>query len=155
MRIRPLLCFFLTVSAPAIMGCATLFAPGPDMVPVRSTPSGAAVYLDDIEAGRTPCIVAVARSSEGRFRFELAGYEPVTIERDKVCNGLTALNLLGGFITMPLFFAIDAMTGNIGKYSTKPIHVELKPAKREPAPDPLPSDIPTLGIRPLWNPRRW
>ena len=146
MRTRLALALPLLLSA-ALMGCATLFAPGPDMVPVRTTPSGATVYLDGMEAGRTPCIVAVPRSSEGLFRFELAGYEPVTVDRDKVCNGLTALNLLGGWITMPLFFAIDAFTGNIGKYSTKPLHVELKPVKTPP-PEVVP---PTLS----YDRRRW
>ena len=139
---------FLALIAPTAMGCATIFAPGPDMVPVYSNPSGAVVFLDKLEVGKTPCIVAVPRSSEGVFTFEREGFETVMVDRDKVCNGLTALNLLGGWITMPLFFAIDAIAGNIGKYSTQPIHVELKPVKPPP-----PTALPTLSHRPRRDPR--
>ena len=148
MRTRSALAF-LALIGPTAMGCAALFAPGPDMVRVHSKPSGATVFLDKVEMGRTPCIVAVPRSSEGVFTFEREGYETATVDRDKVCNGLTALNLLGGYLTMPLFFAIDALTGKIGKYSTQPIHVELKPVKPPP-----PTALPTLGHRPRWDPRR-
>ncbi|MBI3855198.1 MAG: PEGA domain-containing protein [Planctomycetes bacterium] len=143
---------FLILVAPVAMGCTTLFAPGPDMVPVYSTPPGAVVTLDKLEVGRTPCIVAVPRSSEGIFTIQLAGYEPVTVDRDKVCNGLTALNLLGGWVTMPLFFAIDGFAGNIGKYSTKPIQLELKPVKRPPPPPLMPTDLPTPEIRTQGDP---
>lgn len=140
---------FLALIAPAAMGCATLFAPGPDMVPVYSNPSGAVVFLDKIEVGRTPCLVAVPRSSEGVFTLERVGYETATVDRDKVCNGLTALNILGGVYLGPAFFLIDVISGSIGKYSTQPIHVELRPVKPPP-----PTALPTLGHRPRWDPRR-
>jgi hypothetical protein len=106
--------------------------------------------LADRGISSSSCLVAVPRSSAGLFRFELAGYEPVTVDRDKVCNGLTALNLLGGWVMIPLFFGIDAVTGNIGKYSTKPVEVELKPVKSPPPP----TVIPSLRFRPRWNFRR-
>jgi hypothetical protein len=141
---RTLICV-LTAMLPATLGCATLFSPGPDMVPVRSNPSGATVYLDGAESGRTPCVITVPRSSEGIFKFELAGYEPVTIDRDKVVNGMTCVNL--GWIlvwpVVPVAYAVDLVSGDVGKYSTKPIIVELKPVKgKAPPPEPLPTDIP-------------
>jgi hypothetical protein len=152
MRTKMLL-FFMALAAPAVMGCATLFAPGPDMVPVYSKPSGATVYLDKLEVGKTPCVVPVSRDSEGVFSFQLAGYEPVTVDRDKVCNGITALNLLGGIYLGPVFFIIDAIAGNLGKYSTKPIQVELKPIPEPPLPPPL-TIVPGLRMRPGWVPGR-
>lgn len=118
-----------------LAGCATLFAPGPDSVPVDSEPRGALVKLDGKPVGTTPCVVAVPRSSEGVFTLEKDGFVTVRVDRDKVCNGLTALNLLGGYVTLPLFFAIDILTGNVGKYSSKPLWVTLEPA---PAPPPEP-----------------
>lgn len=128
----------LLLAAPLAAGCATLFAPGPDWVPVYSDPPGATVRVDGVEAGRTPCHVAVPRRNKGDLTFELAGYEPVTVSRAKVCNGLTALNLLGGLYTMPLFFLIDIATENVVKHSTKPVHVKLVPRPVPPPPVPTP-----------------
>ncbi len=108
-------------------GCGTLFAPGPDAVPVSSSPSGASVFLDGRHSGTTPTVVAVPRDSEGVFTLELEGYETARVDRDKVANGIAFLNLLGGYVTIPVFFAIDILTGNIGKYSTAPLHVDLVP----------------------------
>lgn len=134
----------VVVGAVTLGGCATLFAPGPDIVQACSEPQGAVVKLDDVVVGRTPCFVSVERSSEGVFTFELEGYETATVDRDKVCNGMTALNLLGGYVTIPVFFAIDILSGNIGKYSTKPIYVQLVPLK--PVPPPPARKIPlTFG----------
>ncbi len=139
----------LALLVPAGLGCATLFAPGPDELMVFSEPAGASVELDGNYVGTTPCLVTVARSSEGVFTFHMSGYETATVDREKVCNGLTALNLLGGYVTIPVFFAIDILTGNVGKYSTKPIRVILKPV--EPPPPP-----PTTPIGRSWEPgRRW
>ena len=117
----------LVICAPMVMGCGTLFASGPDLVPIYSDPSGAAVRLDGMEVGKTPCIVAVPRSSEGVFTFELAGFETAKVDRDKVLNGVALLNLLGGYVTIPVFFFIDIVTGDIGKYSTEEIRVTLTP----------------------------
>jgi hypothetical protein len=123
--------FVLAVSVWASStGCGTLFASGPDAVPVSSTPSGAKVTLDGQPCGTTPTVVAVPRGSEGVFRFELEGFERMTVDRDKVLNGVTFFNMLGGYITIPLFYLIDIVTGNIGKYSTNPLHVELVPRRK-------------------------
>lgn len=110
-------------------GCATMFSPGPDLIPVSSKPPGATVRLDGMEMGRTPMVVPVSRTSEGVFTFELSGYETKKVDRDKVVNGATFLNL--GWIILwpavPVAFLIDAATSNIGKYSVAPLRVELTP----------------------------
>lgn len=124
---REMAVLVLLVGAPMVMGCGTLIAPGPDLVPVSSDPSGAVVRLDDREAGRTPCIVAVPRNSEGVFTFDLAGFEIARVDRDKVPNGAALFNVLGGYLTLPVFFAIDFFSGNLGKYSTEELRVTLKP----------------------------
>lgn len=117
----------LVAFALLLMGCATLFAPGPDLVPLTTQPPGATVKLDGVEVGKTPCIVPVARSSEGVFVFELAGFERATVDLDKVVNGAAVFNLLGGYLTIPVFFMIDFLAGNLGKYSTEPIRIVLRP----------------------------
>lgn len=112
-----------------VSGCATMFSPGPDYVPVSTRPPGARVLLDGYQVGVSPVMVAVPRGSEGIFTFELAGYESRTIDRDKVVNGATFVNL--GWIlvwpAVPIGFGIDALSGNLGKYSTTPLNVELVP----------------------------
>ena len=107
-------------------GCASILSPGPDKVPVMSHPSGATVKLDGVEVGKTPCVVKVPRDSDGLFTLEQEGHEPFTVDRDRVMNGLTCLNLLLPYVC-PAGFLIDVVTGNIGKYSVKPLMVHFTP----------------------------
>jgi len=105
-------------------GCASVAAPGPDMVPVSSNPDGATVTLDGVPVGRTPCTVAFQRGGEGVLKFERDGCDTLVVDNDKVLNGWFVGNLLWGpylVIAVP----IDLATSNQGKYSTMPIHVEL------------------------------
>lgn len=120
----------MTRVAPAVVlslvlaGCATLFAPGPDLVPVDSEPAGARVYLDGRLVGATPTIVVVNRKDAGLLRIELPGYEPLTLDLDKEFNPPTLLNvfLLGGMV---IGFAVDAITQDIGRYPEAPVFVRL------------------------------
>ena len=111
--------------------CASIVAPGPDMVPVSSRPEGARVTLDGVAVGRTPCTVAFGRTSEGLVRIEQDGYETVVVDRDKVANGWFFVNVLWGS-GMLIAFPIDLALSNQGKYSTEPIYVELPPATSTP-----------------------
>lgn len=102
--------------------CATILAGGPDLVPIDSKPPGAKVSLDGVAMGRTPCTIPFARSGEGVVKIEADGYEPSTVDRDKVLNGWFLGNLLlGGLIGI----TVDLCTSNQGKYSTTPLFVEL------------------------------
>jgi hypothetical protein len=117
------------------IGCASLVSPGPDYVPVSSTPPDAKVSLDGVDVGRTPLIIPFSRTCEGVLRFELPGYESRTLDVDKVLNGWFLGNVLWFPIwpVVPLGVAVDLIGSNQGKYSTSPIHVDLKPLAR-PAP---------------------
>jgi hypothetical protein len=110
-------------------GCASLFNPGPDFVPVSTRPPGATVSLDGVPVGKSPIIVPVPRSSEGVFTFELEGYEIATVDRDKVLNGITCVNLAWILVwpMVPVGFGVDLIAGNAGKYSVQPIRVDLAP----------------------------
>jgi hypothetical protein len=104
-------------------GCATIFQPGPDRIPVNSTPKqGAKIYLDGQLIGVTPSTVSIPRSSECVIRVEMEGYEPIVIDRDKHLNGWIFGNILiGGIIGI----AVDLITHNQGGYSEDPVVVEL------------------------------
>ena len=117
------------------VGCASIVSPGPDLVPVTSTPSGAKVKLDGIEVGKTPVHVPFARDSEGVLQLELEGYETATVDVDKVLNGWFLGNVLWFPIwpVVPLGLTVDLIGSNQGKYSTQPVKVVLKPV---PAPAP-------------------
>lgn len=107
-----------------LVGCATIFAPGPDLVPVDSQPAGASVFLDGRPAGTTPTILVVDRHDAGLIRIELAGYEPLLLDLHKEFNPPTLLNvfLLGGVV---IGVAVDAITQNLGRYPEEPVFVRL------------------------------
>lgn len=116
------------VVALLVSGCATIVAPGPDLVPISSKPPGAMVYVDGVPVGVTPVTVPLKRSGSSRIRIELEGYEPVFVTQDKVFNGWFLGNILiGGLIGI----IIDVATSNVTKHSTDPVMVVLRPIKRD------------------------
>lgn len=109
-----------------LSGCATVMQGGQDRVYVTSKPEGARVYLDNQAVGTTPTIVTVPKTSEGVFRLEKEGYQPVTVDRDKVCSGWIFGNLLIGGV---VGFVIDFATSNQGHYQDHPIQADLRAAE--------------------------
>ena len=109
------------------MGCATMFAPGPDMIPVSSDPSNAEVKLDGFPVGRTPMTVTFQRDSSGVLTFELPGYKTLTYDLDKVVNGWFIVTLIAWapYLMIP-FGLIDLLSGHQGKFPVAPIHVILE-----------------------------
>ena len=118
------LIYVLSLVFALLVGCATILQPGPDRIPVDSSPlKGAKIYLDDLLVGATPTVIWVPRSSECVIRIELEGYETVTVDRDKNLNGWFLGNILiGGVIGI----TVDLIAHNQGGYSEQPISVELK-----------------------------
>jgi len=110
------------------VGCASIVAGGPDLVPVNSKPSGAEVKLDGVPIGKTPLLAPFDRTCEGVLTFELEGYEKKTVDVDKVPNGWFFGNFLWAPIwpVVPVGMIVDLCASNQGKYSTTPIYVELK-----------------------------
>lgn len=116
------------VVALLVSGCATIVAPGPDLVPISSKPPGAMVYVDGVPVGVTPVTVPLKRSGSGQIRIELEGYEPVFVTQDKVFNGWFLGNILiGGLIGI----IVDVATSNVTKHSTDPVMVVLRPIKSD------------------------
>jgi hypothetical protein len=117
----------------AFTGCATIVQSGPDHIPVDSKPQGANVYLDDNLVGTTPMVLAVPRDSDCRIRIEKDGYNPYSVDRDKVVAGWVFGNILiGGVIGL----SVDLITHSQGKYPEDPVYVQMAAApsdSRDPA----------------------
>ncbi|MCD4658074.1 MAG: PEGA domain-containing protein [Planctomycetes bacterium] len=102
-------------------GCATLVAPGPDIVPVSSMPTGADVSYNGHKVGETPVDVPIDRHQSAVLTVEKEGYNPVTITPNKVINGWVIGSICLGLIPVVIDFLFD----DVMKYSTKPITVTL------------------------------
>ena len=117
-------CALLLCVLPFSASCATIVARGPDRVPIDSTPPGASVFLDGRPIGITPLKASIDRDDAGVLRLELAGHQAQTMSVAKVFNGWFVGNvLIGGLIGM----AIDLIAGNVTKWSTEPVHVQMQP----------------------------
>src|SRR5690242_20656053 len=103
----------------ALPGCATLFAPGPDHVPITTNPPGATVFLDNMPIGATPIMVTLDRErSAGVIRIEMPGFVPITLMPVKGVNGwfwvdVVLLDVIG--------MVIDIATGNWKAFDDTPI----------------------------------
>lgn len=137
MNIKKLL--FIIVLSVALGGCATILQPGPDHIAVNSAPSGAKVYLDGQPIGSTPMVASVNRNADGRFRIEADGYEPITVNRDKVVSGWVFVDVLCPVVCL----IVDLATHDQGHYSEDPIFMDLKSKQ----PLQLSSQKPAVEIR--------
>jgi hypothetical protein len=110
---------------------------GPDHVSVTTNPAGAKVFVGDQQVGQTPTVVTLDRKADKAvFRLELAGFEPVTVARDKQLNGWIWGNiLLGGIIGL----VIDFSTGAAHRFDETPIEVGLSPSGSKGAALPPPA----------------
>ena len=117
----------LLVTAP---GCATLFAAGPDTIPVQTNPPGAWVYVNGMVVGQTPTTISLDRSRPGQIQIYLPGFQPVMMIRSKTLNGWFIVSIL--FFLIPI--VVDLATGNWQRYDDGPILIGLTPAGAAPPP---------------------
>lgn len=111
-------------------GCATVFAPGPDRVPVTSKPPGANIFIDGALVGQTPSVIELdRRRSSGRIRIEAPGYHPVVMLRKKGFQGWFWCNLC--FFNV-IGFVIDLATLNARSFDGEPVIVTLVPTEGAP-----------------------
>lgn len=105
-----------------LSSCATLFSGTTDYVRLNSTPEGATVYINGIEACKTPCDAIIGRSIGNTYaEFHLDGYKTKLIVLQKTFNPVSILNL-----TSPVGWAIDLATGAVMKYDRRPYNIELE-----------------------------
>lgn len=114
----------LACVASTLAGCATLFAGGPDEIPVTTNPPGAYVYVDGEIVGQTPMIVTLdRRRNVGDIRIYYPGFQPVQINRYKSVNGWIVGNLFLGI--WPVI--IDFITGDWQHFDDHPVAIGLTP----------------------------
>jgi hypothetical protein len=106
-------------------GCATLFAGGPDRVPVATNPPGAFVYLNGRFVGQSPTVVEMDREHPGQIQIYLPGFRPLVMSRHKSLNLWFIANILWAAAIVPVI--VDIATGNYQEYEGSPIAVGLTP----------------------------
>lgn len=122
---------FIALGLCCIGGCATVFAGGPDAVPIRTNPPGAYVYLNGQVVGQTPLVVNLDRgASSADIRVYYPGFQPVQIQRYKSFNWWT----IGDFPILAMIFpiVIDIATGNWQRYDDDAIQLGLTPGQAPP-----------------------
>jgi hypothetical protein len=118
------------IAAAALLGstsCATLFASGPDEVPVVTNPPGAYVYVNAIFIGQSPTVAHLDRDHPGQIQIYLPGFQPVVMMRGKTLNGWFIANLLWFYFVVPVI--VDLVTGNWQRYDDIPVMIGLMPAQ--------------------------
>jgi hypothetical protein len=118
-----------------VSGCATLFAGGPDKIPVQSNPPGAHVFVDNVDVGVTPTTVVLDRKqNQGSIRVEAPGFQPYVTKRSKNFQPVALLNCLG---LVP--WVVDLATGNYEAFDDTTVSANLVPAGPAPTPGLAPA----------------
>ena len=117
---------FLTVGA-----CATIFSDGKDVITFNSNVDKTKVYLDGIKLGETPLTIPIERVTKNRnLKFTKSGYQTQEIPLSHKFNMNFAMLLdISGTVTFLTPGAVDALSGNLIKYSPTEYHIEMEPEK--------------------------
>ena len=118
--IKALIFSLLTIFSTA---CATLMHGDQQLVGFSTTPAGGIVYVDDIDQGRAPFMMHLARNKEYSVRVELPGYLPFETKIIRKVDALIIGNLLLGG---PIGLAVDIATGAMYKLTPEQVNAELK-----------------------------
>ncbi len=119
-----------------LSACATLFAPGPDTILVKTNPPGARVLLDGLPVGTTPASFQVSRRAAGNLSIQVADRPPLETKLTTTLNGAVLVNVLFPGL---LGIIIDALGGNCTRWQS-PQMIELN-ATEIPHPQEQPSVI--------------
>jgi len=143
----------LALCALALTGCATLFAGGPDYVPVSTNPPGAWVYYNGQPVGQTPTTVLLERGRPAQIQIAMQGFQPVVFERQSDVNGWFFANILWFYAVVP--WVIDLVDGDWRRFDDTPIAIGLTPLAggapppqyppqgyAQPPPQPMPPAVP-------------
>jgi hypothetical protein len=113
----------LALAAAALMGCATIFRPGPDPVGFGSDPQGAEVIVNGQSMGYTPVTLHLRPEKTYAVTFRKDGYEPSTVTlTTHVQAGWVVLDIFAGVVGV----AIDAATGKWKAFDSRQQFVVLE-----------------------------
>lgn len=115
--------------AGTLSGCATMFCGTSEDVKIESFPSGASVFLNGENVGKTPLEVEMNRDSHPLVVLKKDGYADTRLQIEQEWNGTTMLNLLF-FPGIPFGFPItgwilDARSGATSEYTEDRVLVPL------------------------------
>lgn len=110
----------------ALSGCATIFHGSTDTVNFTSEPSGASLYVDGLNLGKTPFQTALKSNKTYNIEFRLAGYETRTVVlNNSIGAGYIVLDVLFGLFPV----IIDAATGDWYSLDLSQVNAPLEKAK--------------------------
>lgn len=102
--------------------CATIISGSKQKVSFISTPTGATIFINDIEVGQTPFQTKLKRKHEQHIAIKMDGYQTFETKLTKKFNAWYIGNaMVGGFIG----FIIDPITGAMYTLSPKLIDAQL------------------------------
>jgi hypothetical protein len=115
----------------ALGGCATIFSDGEDVITFNSNVDKTKVFLDGIKLGETPLTIPIERVTKNRnLKFTKSGYQTQELPLSHKFNmnfGML-LDLTGTALTLTPM-GVDALSGNLIKYSPTEYHIEMEPEK--------------------------
>lgn len=104
-----------------VSSCATIVSGSKQNVKFTSNPSTATIFIDEVEVGKTPFEIKLARKSEHSVLIKLEGYQTYETKLTKKFNGWYIGNILfGGLIGI----IIDPITGAM--YNLSPDQVDAQ-----------------------------
>ena len=115
----------LALGLVVLAGCATLFAGGPDSVPITSDPTGATIKVNGAVVGKTPMTLGLDRGEPAMIEVVADGYAPKVFALKKSLNGWFIANIFWVYLVAPI--VIDLVTGNWQSYDDDTILVRLAP----------------------------
>jgi hypothetical protein len=116
-------CAVLLLAAAALMGCATMFSPGPDPVEFGSDPQGAEIFVNGQSMGYTPVTLHLRPEKTYTVTFKKDGYEPATVTlTTHVQAGFVVLDIFAGVLGV----AVDAATGKWRAFDSRQQYVVLE-----------------------------
>lgn len=102
-------------------GCATIFKGSSADVRVNSAPSGADIYINQIDRGTTPQTLSLKRDRNYVLEFRKEGYQDVRVEVNKKFD--LATTVVGNIFSWALVgIVVDLATG--AAYSLTPADVQ-------------------------------
>jgi len=115
----------------ALGGCATIFSDGEDEITFNSNVDKTKVFFDNNLVGETPLTLSVDRQLHRiKVRFSKEGYQSQEMLLAHKFNMNTGMLLdITGTLTFLTPGAVDALSGNIIKYSPTDYHIEMEPEK--------------------------
>jgi len=122
---------FVLTAFLALGGCATIFTDGEDEITFNSNVDKTNVYLDGIKLGQTPLTIDIDRKTANRMlKFTKPGYQTQEQEllHDFNMNFGMVLDLTGTALTLTPM-GINALSGNLIKYTPTEYHIEMEPEK--------------------------